>query len=65
MYKFAVLVTVAGVAGGVAHFIYRMFWDVPFLVEGCVAGSVGYIAAWAFEMWRERPPTFKMDRWGR
>lgn len=67
MPNLVILTIVAGIAGGVAHMVIGVFWYPPLLVGACIAGSVGYIAAWAVELYmskRQKPP-FNMDYWGR
>lgn len=43
--KFLVLVTVAGVAGIFTELVVNAIWDTPEIVDWCIAGSVGYLAA--------------------
>lgn len=65
MRDFILYCMIGGVAGGASQKIIHLFFDLPFPVEGCIAGSVGYMAAWSVEMWRNRKPTFNMEWWGR
>ena len=56
---------IGGAAGGLVQYVIHLFFDLPFPVEGCIAGSVGYMSAWCVELHLNRRPKFKMERWGR
>lgn len=68
MPNLVILTIVAGIAGGVAHMVIGVFWYPPLLVGACIAGSVGYVSAWAAELYMLRPKKIdaaEMHWWGR
>lgn len=48
--RFILLVVVAAVAGLLTEIIVNAVWDTPEVVDWCIAGSVGYIAAEVAEL---------------
>lgn len=56
---------IGGLAGGTSQRLIHLFFDLPFAVEGCIAGSVGYMSAWAVEMARNRKNGHTMPWWSR
>lgn len=65
MRKLTLLTIIAGISGGTAHELVGLLWHPPIIVGGCIAGAVGYITAWAAELYMNRKPTFTMEWWGR
>ena len=43
--RFLTLVIVAAIAGFLTETVVNAVWDTPEIVDWCIAGSVGYIAA--------------------
>ena len=43
--RFVILVAVAAIAGLLTELVVNSIWDTPEIVDWCIAGSVGYMAA--------------------
>lgn len=52
--RLAQMIAVSAVAGLFAGEVVHLATDLPHIVEWCVAGSIGYVAAEIYELWLDR-----------